>query len=46
MTDKTYKAIFVPIKLHDKVKMEALKKKKTMIEFIEYLLSPSTPDKK
>lgn len=42
MTSKTYKAIFVPPELHDKIKMEALKNKKTMIDFIADLLTHPT----
>ena len=34
MTNKTYKAIFVPVKLHQRIKMLALKNKLTMIEYL------------
>jgi hypothetical protein len=39
MTDKTYKGIFVPVKVHKKLKVRALKEDKTMIELLEELLS-------
>jgi len=40
--EKTYyKAIFVPQKLHNDIKMEALKSKQTMINFLESLISPN-----
>lgn len=38
MADKTYKAIFVPQELHYEIKKLALRKKLTMIEFLEELL--------
>ncbi len=38
MADKTYKAIFVPEDLHYKIKKEALKRKISMIEFLENML--------
>ena len=37
MSDKTYKAIFVPQELHDKVKLSAVKNKITMIEYLQLL---------
>lgn len=37
MADKTYKAIFVPAELHNRIKMSALKRKLTMIEYLDAL---------
>lgn len=42
MKDKTYKALFVPEKLHQRIKMLALKKKLTMIEYLELLTKHKT----
>jgi hypothetical protein len=43
MTNKDYKAIFVPVELHKKVKLAALKNNLSMIAFLEKLLSKSNP---
>jgi len=39
MINKNYKAIYVPLKLHYKIKKLALAKKVSMIIFLENLLS-------
>jgi hypothetical protein len=38
MKEKEYKAIFVPKELHYTIKVEALKRKQTMMEFIRDLV--------
>lgn len=38
MKEKEYKAIFVPKELHYTIKVEALKKKKSMIECLQDLM--------
>lgn len=38
MTNKTYKAIFVPVELHHKIKKLALENKVTMIEMLAILI--------
>jgi hypothetical protein len=43
-TEKTYKALFVPNELHYKIKLLATKQKKTIIQFIEALLSKREPN--
>lgn len=45
MADKTYKAIFVPADLHNRIKMSALKRKFSMIEYLtalEYDINETT----
>jgi len=48
MENKTYKAIMVPEDLHGSIKVEALLRKITIIEYIKYLreVQPKTDYKK
>ena len=39
MTSKKYKALFVPEKLHKEVKLRAVKKGMTIIEYLKELLN-------
>lgn len=38
---KTYKSIMLPTELQEKIKVRAAKEKKTIIQLIEELLTPS-----